>query len=83
MAIAAVAHIYVYPASPYRRESPNNLNTIVSVADELEEDIEVAATSVKESVKDVIMGGGEDVSALCRLTHNNILMDSLLSLYYF
>lgn len=62
MAIAAVAHIYVYPAVPYHRESPQNLNRIDNVADTLEEDLEIAATSVKESVKDVIMGGGEDVS---------------------
>ena len=66
MAIAAVAHIYVYPATPYRRESHNNLDTIDSVADELEEDMEIAATSVKDSVKDVIMGGGENVSVLYR-----------------
>jgi hypothetical protein len=84
MAFAAVAHIYVYPAAPYRRESHNNLNRIDSVADELEEDIEVAATSVKESVKDVLMGGGEDVSALCRRTgpHSNILMGLLLYMDY-
>ncbi|KAG0620925.1 hypothetical protein M758_4G255400 [Ceratodon purpureus] len=68
MAIAAVAHIYVYPAKPYRRESHNNLNTIDSVAEELEEDIEVAATSVKESVKDVIMGGGEDIVEDVKIT---------------
>lgn len=66
MAIAAVAHIYVYPASPYRKENNRNLNAIDSVASELEEDIEVAATSVKESVKDVVMGGGENVSVLRR-----------------
>ncbi|XP_024392350.1 uncharacterized protein [Physcomitrium patens] len=61
MAIAAVAHIYVYPAVPYRRESSKNLNKLDSVASELEEDIEVAATSLKESVKDVAVGGGEHV----------------------
>lgn len=65
MAIAAVAHIYVYPAVPYRRESSKNLNKLDSVASELEEDIEVAATSLKESVKDVAVGGGEHVSATC------------------
>jgi hypothetical protein len=68
MAIAAVAHIYVYPATPYRREADRNLNTIDSVADELEEDIEVAATSVKDSVKDVILGGGEDIVEDVKLT---------------
>ena len=64
MAIAAVAHIYVYPATPYRRGNHHNLNKIDSVADELEEDIEGAVTSVKDSVKDVVMGGGECVSPL-------------------
>jgi hypothetical protein len=61
MAVAAVAHIYVYPAAPYRRDNQHNLNKIDSVASELEEDVEAAATSVRESVKDVVMGGGEHV----------------------
>ena len=66
MAVAAVAHIYVYPAEPYRRDNQHNLNKIDSVASELEEDVEAAATSVKESVKDVVMGGGEHVNQLTR-----------------
>ena len=64
MAIAAVAHIYVYPATPYRGGKHHNLNKIDSVADELEEDVEGAVTSVKDSVKDVVVGGGERVSLL-------------------
>ena len=68
MAIAAVAHIYVYPATPYRRPSKYNLNQIDSIAGEVEEDIEIAATSVKESLKDVVMGGGEHVSIIFSLT---------------
>lgn len=68
MAIAAVAHIYVYPATPYRRPSKYNLNQIDSIAGDVEEDIEIAATSVKESIKDVVMGGGEHVSNIFSLT---------------
>ena len=61
MPFAAVAHIYVYPAAPYRRDNQHNLNKIDSVASELEEDVEAAATSVKDSMKEVVMGGGENV----------------------
>ncbi|KAG0629624.1 hypothetical protein M758_1G117400 [Ceratodon purpureus] len=68
MAVAAVAHIYVYPAEPYRRDNQHNLNKIDSVASELEEDVEAAATSVKESVKDVVMGGGEHVVEDVKIT---------------
>lgn len=68
MAVAAVAHVYVYPAAPYRRENNRNLNRIDSVADDLEEDIEIAATSVKDSVKDVFMGGGENIVDDVKLT---------------
>lgn len=63
MAFAAVAHIYIYPATPYQHVSKQqNFNKVGSVADELEEDIEVAATSVKESIQDVVLGGGGHVS---------------------
>lgn len=68
MAIAAVAHHYIYPAVPYRRESKHNLNKVDSVAEELEEDIEVVATSVRESAKDVFMAGGEHVIEDVKLT---------------
>jgi len=80
MAVAAVAHIYVYPAAPYRREFYHNLNTIDSVASELEEDIEVAATSVKESVKDVVVGGGENVSVLFRYLKILVLFSDEISM---
>jgi len=79
MAVAAVAHIYVYPAVPYRRDNKQNLNKVDSVADELEEDIEVAATSVKESVKDVVMGGGEHVSVVVSVCENALLSKNEIS----
>ena len=49
MAVAAVAHIYVYPTAPYRRDNQHNLNKIDCAASELEEDVEAAASNVKDS----------------------------------
>jgi hypothetical protein len=62
MAIAAVAHIYVYPATPYQQHldsKEQNVNSFGSMmVDEIEEDLEIAATSVKDSIQDVVIGGG-------------------------
>lgn len=63
MAIAAVTHIFVYPATPYERNQfkEQNTNLIGIMADDVEEDIEAAATSLKESVQDVVFGGAGHV----------------------
>lgn len=65
MVIVVVVYIYVYLVVLYWRESFKNLNKFDSVVFELEEDIEVVVISLKESVKDVVVGGGEYVSVMC------------------
>jgi hypothetical protein len=71
MAIAAVAHIYVYPATPYQQHldrKEQNVNSFDSMTvDEIEEDLEIAATSVKDSIQDVVFGGGGHVRFLSLL----------------
>lgn len=63
MAVAAVAHIFVYPATPYERgfnyEGTTNILGIIAET-MMEQDLE--ATSVKESFQDVVFRGGGHVS---------------------
>ena len=65
MAVAAVAHIFVYPATPYERgfnyEGTTNILGIVAET-MMEQDLEAVATSVKESFQDVVFRGGGHVS---------------------
>ena len=86
MAIASVAHIYVFPATPYQVLEGGKDRSVKVLADyaafdsplDLEEvreserpsivkffgsDPEKGATSVKESVHDVLVGGGHHVRA--------------------
>jgi hypothetical protein len=61
MAIAAVVHAFVYPATPYVQE----FNIMGIVAKTMaEEDREGTVARVKENFHDVVFGGGEDVSSL-------------------
>ena len=61
MAIAAVVHVFVYPATPYVLE----FNIMGIVAKTMaEEDREGTVARVKESFHDVVFGGGERVSSL-------------------
>jgi len=63
MAFAAVAHIFVYPAKPYKHMSSieNAVYTtgILTIDDEVS--VQVGATSVKQSVHDVVFEGGGHV----------------------
>lgn len=71
MAIAAVAHIYVYPATPYQQHldrKEQNVNSFDSVMVDEIEDLEIAVTSVKDSIQDVVIGGGGHVVEDVRLT---------------
>lgn len=86
MAIASVAHIYIFPATPYQVLEGGKDRSVKVLADyaafdsplDLEEvreserpsivkffgsDPEKGATSVKESVHDVLVGGGHHVCA--------------------
>ncbi len=70
MAIAAVAHIYVYPATPYQQHldrKEQNVNSFDSVMVDEIEDLEIAVTSVKDSIQDVVIGGGGHVRILSSL----------------
>jgi len=60
MSIAAVVHVFVYPATPYVQE----FNIMGIVAKTMAEEDHGTVARVKESVHDVIFGGGEDVSSL-------------------
>ena len=105
MAIAALAHRYVFPASPYFR-SPNyvsrrklaisstsGLNESLLEIDEVREcrkdsskrfveaDVKVSSTSLKDSVQDVVLGGGETVRILL-LHKNELIMSFLIALFF-
>lgn len=58
MAIAALVHVFVYPATPYVQEF--NIMGIVAKT-MVEEDLEGTVARVKESFHDVVFGGGEHV----------------------
>eukprot|EP00253_Pinus_taeda_P002852 PITA_02852 len=83
MAIAAAAHIFVFPAEPYRLMGENQASVRIraagakaetqkdyekrsgkekpSVLRLFETNVEGLGTSIKESVQDVVIGGGEHV----------------------
>jgi hypothetical protein len=63
MAFAAVAHIFVYPAKPYKHMSSieNAVYTTGMLTTDDEVSIQVGATSVKQSVHDVVFEGGGHV----------------------
>jgi len=62
MSIAALVHIFVYPATPY-----------VQVAKAKAEEHHGTVARVKENIHDVIFEGGEDVSSL----YPKLLQDSI------
>lgn len=65
MAIAAVVHAFVYPATPYVQE----FNIMGIVAKTMaEEDREGTVARVKENFHDVVFGGGEDVVQDVKIT---------------
>lgn len=63
MAFAAVAHIFVYPAKPYKHMSSieNAVYTTGMLTIDDEVSVQVGATSVKQSVHDVVFEGGGHV----------------------
>ena len=105
MAMAALAHRYVFPASPYsltpnyisRRKlsisSTSDLNESLLEIDEVQEcrkdsskrfvdaDVKVSSTSLKDSVQDVVLGGGETVRILL-LHKNELIVLFLIDLFF-
>ncbi|XP_024387561.1 protein LAZ1 homolog 2 isoform X1 [Physcomitrium patens] len=65
MAIAALVHVFVYPATPYVQEF--NIMGIVAKT-MVEEDLEGTVARVKESFHDVVFGGGEHVVQDVKIT---------------
>lgn len=83
MAIAAVAHVFVFsakpyhflPASEYGKVSTHTIQEVVKVEDcdeqkpalieKTETKVEAPRTSVKESVQEIVMEGGQHVSPVC------------------
>lgn len=79
MAIAAVAHIYVFSAKPYQYVTPEEYGRITTettqtvvevdengqnspmVIEKSDTKIEAPGTSIKESVQDIVVGGGQHV----------------------
>jgi hypothetical protein len=92
MAVASVAHLYIFPATPYHELEGGKDRSVKVLADyaafdspldpeEIREserpsmvkffgvDVEKGATSVKESVHDVLVVGGNHVSLFLNLIH--------------
>lgn len=92
MAVAALAHTFVFPVTPYQMSSKHLKHIKYSInsdssskeplleIDEVEEygedsyckisdaDVRVSGTSLKESVQDVVLGGGETVVQDVKIT---------------
>ncbi|XP_019196365.1 PREDICTED: protein LAZ1 homolog 2 [Ipomoea nil] len=94
MAIAAIAHLFVFSAKPYRllplpaygigKITTQKTKTLVDVEDvedkkkaavieKTETEVEVPGTSVKKSVQDILVGGGQQVVEDVVLTINQAI----------
>jgi hypothetical protein len=83
MAIAAVAHAYVFNVEPYQQHIPvlahgevtceeskmevkldvnDDTSSTPTTIEEQETHVEAPGTSIKESVQDVVLGGGQHVN---------------------
>lgn len=85
MALAAVAHVFVFPAKPYHFVAVSEYGKVATettkamlkiekgnkenpaVYEKTETKVETPGTSVKESIQDIVVEGGQHVS------HNSLL----------
>lgn len=98
MALAAVAHVFVFPAKPYHfvpvskygkvaRETTKAMLKIEkgnkenpAVYEKTETKVEAPRTSVKESVQDIVVEGGQHVSHKSPLYHVIVFLEKDLRL---
>ncbi|CAG7869786.1 unnamed protein product, partial [Brassica rapa] len=86
MAIAAVAHIFVFPVEPYHYIPVSECGKITrtkttevkldeggGVVEKKETHVEASGTSIKESVQDIVMDGGQHVVKDVVLTINQAM----------
>lgn len=88
MAIAAVAHLFVFPAEPYHfipisecgkitaetsKKTEVKLDEGGGVVETKETHVEASGTSIKESVQDIVMDGGQHVVKDVVLTINQAM----------
>ncbi|KAL0651986.1 hypothetical protein Bca4012_094677 [Brassica carinata] len=86
MAIAAVAHIFVFPVEPYHyipvsecgkitrtKTTEVKLDESGRVVEKKETHVEASGTSIKESVQDIVMDGGQHVVKDVVLTINQAM----------
>ncbi|XP_047330318.1 protein LAZ1 homolog 2 [Impatiens glandulifera] len=93
MAVAAVAHIFVFPVKPYRsglEQQQSDYGKIIStretikaaskekegkgaVIEKKETEVKCPGTSVKESIQDIVVGGGQHVVKDVVLTINQAI----------
>ncbi|XP_047331832.1 protein LAZ1 homolog 2-like [Impatiens glandulifera] len=93
MAVAAVAHIFVFPVKPYRsglEQQQSDYGRIIStretikaaskekegkgaVIEKKETEVKCPGTSVKESIQDIVVGGGQHVVKDVVLTINQAI----------
>lgn len=100
MAVAAVAHIFVFsvkpyhflPVSEYRKITSERTQAVLKVQEGDEEkpailekkevDVEAPGTSVKESVQDIVVEGGQKVSIADYLFLFELQMKLSQPIYY-
>lgn len=92
MAIAAVAHVYVFSAEPYhylpvcefgkvtKAELKLDEGGAPAVIESKETQIEAPGTSITESVQDIVLEGGQRVSYLLSSTIKRSLLDTIFVL---
>lgn len=94
MAIAAVAHMYVFSAEPYhyllvceygkvtKAELKLDGGTQPAVIESKETQIEAPGTSITESVQDIVLEGGQRVSYLLSCMFERSLSDTIFVLMW-
>ena len=86
MAIAAVAHLFVFPAEPYHYIPVSECGKITAetsktevkleeggLVETTETQVEASGTSIKESVQDIVIDGGQHVVKDVVLTINQAI----------
>ncbi|CBI27785.3 unnamed protein product, partial [Vitis vinifera] len=73
MAIAAVAHVFVFSAEPYRFLPASEYEEKPSVLETTETQIKAPGTSITESVQDIVREGGQHVVKDVVLTINQAI----------
>lgn len=99
MAIAAIAHIFVFSTKPYRIVPPSHYTKVTTqetkavlkvkegdeenpaLVEKKETEVRAPGTSVKESVQDIVMEGGQKVRS--SVSHQNSLNFSCWFVYVY